>query len=240
MENALTNFNDVLTNIKARIGLLGREREAYRTEAESKFKEIDDLITIIGHKIGNLEQLKAANTALEQENARLRKEIESLNNIVSKLQSDKDNIERQIKDLKTANVELTTENANIKIQIESLTKELAAKTEELVTKTVELTNAKKLNNDLNSEINKNIALINTTTQQLEQELGRLNEDNTQIDAEIIRKLEELSVRLAGMGSGSGAAAAMSSDRSARLAERLSRAYYVGDGIPTPSMSLTDC
>jgi hypothetical protein len=207
MKDALTNFNDVINRYKVRIGALGQEREEFRTSAETKFGEIDDLIVAIESKIGNLEQRRNANEALEIENAGLLKEIDSLNEQLSKLHAKKTEIENQIAALQTENDRLNTENSTIKQQIEILNQKLVTINYDLEVKTRAIETAKAANDNLTKQITNNIELINEATQQLEQELGSLNVDNTQIDAEIIRKLEALKGRLEGMGSGSGAAAA---------------------------------
>jgi len=227
MESALEKFNTVLNNYKARIGALGQERVTFRTSAETKFKEIDVLIGIIREKIRVLEQRISDNAILVQENEGFKREIASLNVQLSKLQSEKNEIEGQIKGLQEQNANLTTENSTNKEQINTLTKELAAKTEEIAINTRAIETAKAANDNLHKQITNNIKLINEATLQLEQELSGLNVDNTQIDTEILGKLEELRRRLAGMGSGS----AMSSDRSASLAKRISRVYYVNNAPP---------
>ena len=70
MNIVLERFNIVLNKIKARIGPLGREREAYKVAADQKFGEIYSLIANIEGKIGVLKQHTDANEALKKENER--------------------------------------------------------------------------------------------------------------------------------------------------------------------------
>ena len=208
MKIALEKFNNVIERYKAKIGTIGQEREAFKNNAHRQFSEIKELIDKIGLKIADLENRLQDNARLVQENAELRTEIVSLNKQLSELQREKNEIESQIKGLQEHNANLTTENSSIQEEIKVLNEELAGKNEDLAGKNEDLVAANKAVELLNNETKNNIALIETTTQQLEQELGRLNVDNNQIDIEILRKLEELKRKLTVLDSRSGAAAAV--------------------------------